>query len=460
MKLRTLIFWPHLIAGVIAGVVILIMSVTGALLTYERQMIAWADGHLRSTPPAADARPLGVEELLTKLRASRPDLQPASLTLNAAPDAPVMIPGAQGQPALYVDAYSGAILGNGTTGMRAFMSELRAWHRWLAVEGEGRASARAITGWSNVLFLFIVVSGMYLWLPKFFTWKHIKPVLLFNGKVSGKARDFNWHNVIGIWSAVPLFIVVISAVPISFPWGNALVYRAVGEAPPAAGGGRERGAGRQGGGGPAGARAEGPRGEGSRGEGARAEGGRAEGQRAEAARAEGARPEGPRGEGARPEGRERRGEGGGEGRGDRGPVLEGLNARVAQAAERVPDWRTINLRVPAGPEAPVVLAIDRGDGGQPHLRSTLTVNRATGEVVSYEAFTDLTLGRRIRNIMRFAHTGEVLGIPGQTVAGLVTAGGAVLVWTGIALTLRRFRAWLSRRRHQPSAAPALRSDAA
>jgi hypothetical protein len=39
----------------------------------------------------------------------------------------------------------------------------------------------------------------------------------------------------------------------------------------------------------------------------------------------------------------------------------------------------------------------------------------------------------------------VLGIPGQTIAGLATGGAVVLVWTGIALALRRFRAWIGRR---------------
>jgi len=48
--------------------------------------------------------------------------------------------------------------------------------------------------------------------------------------------------------------------------------------------------------------------------------------------------------------------------------------------------------------------------------------------------------------MRFAHTGEVLGLAGQTVAGVASAGAVVLVWTGMALALRRARAWLSRRR--------------
>ena len=115
--------------------------------------------------------------------------------------------------------------------------------------------------------------------------------------------------------------------------------------------------------------------------------------------------------------------------------MAGLNALWTVAEKQVPGWRTINVRIPASDRAPVVFAIDKGDGGQPQHRSTLTLNRATGEVVSFEAFSDQSLGRRLRSISRFAHTGEVLGLPGQTIAGLATAGAVVLVWTGIALTL-------------------------
>ena len=126
---------------------------------------------------------------------------------------------------------------------------------------------------------------------------------------------------------------------------------------------------------------------------------------------------------------------------------------MARAERQVDGWRTINMRIPNGPNAPVVFSIDKGDGGQPQHRSTLTLDRRTGDVVTYEAFSDLTLGRRIRNVMRFAHTGEVLGIPGQTVAGLVTFAGVMLVWTGIALGLRRFVGWL-RRLHGGNVQPA------
>jgi uncharacterized iron-regulated membrane protein len=114
----------------------------------------------------------------------------------------------------------------------------------------------------------------------------------------------------------------------------------------------------------------------------------------------------------------------------------------------MPDWKTISVALPA-PDAPrVVLTVDSGDGGQPHKRATLTVDHRTGAVVRWEPFTSQSSGRRARMWLRFAHTGEVYGLAGQTLAGLVTAGGAVLVWTGLALALRRFTRW---RRRSPDA---------
>jgi hypothetical protein len=48
--------------------------------------------------------------------------------------------------------------------------------------------------------------------------------------------------------------------------------------------------------------------------------------------------------------------------------------------------------------------------------------------------------------LRFAYTGEVYGLTGQTVAGVVTGGAVVLVWTGIALASRRLLATCKRSR--------------
>ena len=53
------------------------------------------------------------------------------------------------------------------------------------------------------------MSGFYLWLPKIWTWRQIRNVTWFKGGLRAKARDFNWHNAIGFWSAVPLAVVVL-----------------------------------------------------------------------------------------------------------------------------------------------------------------------------------------------------------------------------------------------------------
>ena len=112
----------------------------------------------------------------------------------------------------------------------------------------------------------------------------------------------------------------------------------------------------------------------------------------------------------------------------------------------MPAWRTMTTRLATSAAAPIVLTVDEGYAGQPQKRTTLTVDRATATVAKTEAFESLSAGRRLRSWLRFAHTGEIYGLTGQTIAGLASAGGAVLVYTGLALALRRFVSWLRRRR--------------
>ncbi len=421
MKIRTVFFWAHLIGGVTAGIVILIMSLTGALLTYERQLIEWSDRAFR-VAPSAEAQRLPVQQLMDQVTATHPDIVPTAVTVRAVREAPVTINA--GQRTVYVDPYSAEVIGEPTTDVRRWMSELRAWHRWLAIEGPNRPVARAITGWSNAIFLFIVLSGMYLWLPRRWSWQNVKAVAIFKAGLSSKARDFNWHNVIGIWSAVPLALVVATAMPISFLWASNLIYRAVGETPPQQGGGPGGAAGRGAGPGaaPAASGENGAGREAARGAGPEGRGGRTGGDESRARAAEGPR-------GGQP----------GEGQRQPQPVrLANLDALFARAERQVTDWRSINLRLPTAADAPLAFAVDQGNGGQPQLRSTLTLDAATGDVVRWETFGSQSLGRRLRSWSRFTHTGEAFGLLGQTIAGLVSAGGVVLVYTGLALAWRRF----------------------
>jgi uncharacterized iron-regulated membrane protein len=400
MTLRRVLFWAHLTAGVCAGVVILTMSFTGVLLMYERQLIEWSDRAYRASSPGAEALP--VETLLVRAAEQRPHQAPTAITLRADRRAPAAI--AFGQTTVYQDVYSGELVGEPSTGVRRVMSEARAWHRWLSLDGDGRAVGKAISGWSNLILLFIVLSGMYLWIPRI-GWRGVRAVALFRTGLRGKARDFNWHNVIGIWTAVPLAIIVATAAPISFPWANVLVYRIAGEAAPA--------------------------------------------PPAPATRSNAA---------PRAERDEVRLKPDATSNGPRAATTDGLNQLWARAEQQVPGWRSINLRLAGLAEGPAVFAIDAGTGGQPQLRSTLSLHRTTGDVVRWEPFAAQSAGRRLRSWTRFTHTGEYYGLAGQTVAGIVSAGAVVLVVTGLSLALRRAAGWRARRAAQDREAP--RSEAA
>jgi uncharacterized iron-regulated membrane protein len=128
------------------------------------------------------------------------------------------------------------------------------------------------------------------------------------------------------------------------------------------------------------------------------------------------------------------------------PSLAGIDTLVARAGQRMPGWRSLTLTIPRTPAAPATFTLDGGMGGEPQKRAELQLDRATGREVRWQPFSSLTRGRRVRSILRFAHTGEVLGPLGQTIAGIATLGAAFLVYTGLALTLRRFLKWRRRRR--------------
>ncbi|MES2597755.1 MAG: PepSY-associated TM helix domain-containing protein [Verrucomicrobiota bacterium] len=406
LTFHRLIFWSHLIAGLLVGVIILSMAVSGLLIAYETQLMDWASRDLRVAVPADGSR-LGIEALVAKARAE--NLSPSGVTWKADPALPVTLSiGREGT--YYFNPYTGQNLGSGAENWHHFFHAATDWHRFLTQTGLERPVGKAITGAGTLLFGFLLVSGIYLWWPRHWRAANLKAALLFNRKLKGRARDWNWHNVIGFWSSFPMLLIILTGLIMSYSWANTLLFKMTGNEPPPPRSG------------PPGAMAGGPGGPGGGGgEGRRGPGG---------------------GEG------ERRREGGGPGMGGApggerpaGPPVsvEGLDSLLAQVQERHPGWLSISLRMPQAPGGAFPLMLDKGGRGQPHLRTMLNLDLAKKEIQpSPDNFEQLNLGRRLRMYARFLHTGELFGFLGQTLAVLCTLSAILLVWTGFALAFRRF----------------------
>jgi len=421
MRLRKFIFWLHLAAGVVAGSVIFMMSVTGVLLAFERQIVAFAERHIRTVqPPTSDAPRLGLDALVSKARESLPEGLPTNVTLSAHPTTAALISFGREQVVL-ADPYTGAVLGEGSTTLRGFFRVVTDWHRWLGTQGESREIGRAVTGACNAAFVVLVVSGFYLWWPRRWTRVTLKAVTVPSLKLHRKPRDWNWHNAVGFWSAPALFCIALTGVVMSYQWANNLIYTLTGSEPPPI---------------PQRSFASPP------GEVGAKQGGSM-----------------PRSPGAMPDVRgerkersaggaagERQGRAGTTGESDTMPAVASLDAMFAAAIQQAPHWRLMNIRLPQGGAPQMTMMIEEATSLHPYPRSTLTVDTATAAVVNWEPFARYNLGRTIRLWVRPVHTGEVGGLIGQIIAALVSAGGAVLVYTGLALAWRRF--WQFVRRHR------------
>ena len=235
MTLRKLIFWPHLVAGLIAGAVIGIMSFTGVALAFETEILAWAERDVRRvTPPGGDPPRLPVADLLRRANVAAPEFRPESIILSADPAVAPLVR-INSSVAFYVDPYTGAVHPVGAPRLRAFFAAMLSWHRYLAATGDGGHLGKALTGASNLAFVFLALSGLYLWWPRKWRTKGLRRSLVILPSATGKARDWNWHNVFGFWFAPVLLVLTLTAVPISYAWGARALYRVTGTPLPPSG---------------------------------------------------------------------------------------------------------------------------------------------------------------------------------------------------------------------------------
>ncbi|HEY0706857.1 MAG TPA: PepSY-associated TM helix domain-containing protein [Polyangia bacterium] len=382
-RFRVVLFWLHLAVGVTVGLIVALMSATGAALAFDAQIRAWAEGDSSRVVPPDPAVVLPADEVLARVRAARPNATVNSLSFPSDRTRAVRV--SLGREVLFVDPYRGDVRPSSGQTTSHVLGVLVRWHRYLGAEGDGRDLGKAITGAANAGFLFLALSGLILWLPRRWTARTVRAVSWFRRGLGGKARDFNWHNVIGFWSVPVLLVLTFSGLMISYRPVTALIYRVAGETPPVQG-----------------APAAPPP----------------------------VVPTPPAG--AKP------------------LAIEPL---LAVARAQVPDWTTMNVRLPnnggrgkAGATAPpFAIGIKAPSAGPPFASINLSLDPYTGNVLKDERFAGFGPGRRTRTWLRFLHTGEALGVIGQFIAGLVSLGAVVLVYTGFALAWRRWRASVARK---------------
>lgn len=230
-QLRAGLFWIHFALGVAGGLFILNMAISGVLISYERQILDFAEAAQRKVKTLGP-QPLDVETLINRVGQSYPDRRFTGLVLYSDPSASVQFTVGREDEVLYVDHYTGGVLGQGHRALRDFFRFVTGWHRWLALEGTQRPIGKAITGAVSLTFFTLLASGFVLWLPLKWSRKMLGQGIVLNPRLKGRARHWNWHRVIAFWCAPWLLLVTLTGIIMSYDWANDLIFRLTGNPVP------------------------------------------------------------------------------------------------------------------------------------------------------------------------------------------------------------------------------------
>lgn len=377
---RRVLFWAHLSCGVTAGLLILSMSVTGVLLTYERQILAAYAADNRVTLADGIAR-LSADELIDRARAAVPPGAQLALVFDMDPRSPVVA--TYGREQLLLHPQTGAVLTDAANGARDVFRTITGWHRWLG--GDASSTRGKLIDIANFLFTFIILSGIYLWLPAVWKWPGVRGrILLRPSYINSHARNYNWHHAFSFWMLIPLALIAVSGVVMSYPWANSLLFAAYGETPP---------------------QRQGPPGAAAPTSAARS------GDAIEATT----------------------------------PIERVSTQQLLDTArQQLSDWQRITIPAAArGDNIDVTAEMISNDIRPP--RQILTLSTRDASVIRTSSPPAQSPGQRARAWIRFVHTGEEYGVIGQTIAGLASLAACFLFYTGLALAWRRLIAPLYRK---------------
>jgi sulfite reductase (NADPH) flavoprotein alpha-component len=251
MSPRKVLFQLHWIVGITVGIVLALVGATGAVLSFEQQIIASLARDGRQVE-ANGRTPLAPADLLARVAASEPEKRIAALSIVREPTQTVRVTFAPREQR-YVDPYSGALLAPTTSGAETFFRNMRSLHRWL-MWGElgNRDIGRQIVGVCTILLLFMAATGLYLRWPRGPAARRVKTWLVPDFRLKGRAFLWNLHSIAGTWVLPVYLLVALTGLQWSYEWYRDGLYAVAGVDRPAGSEGPREGRGA----GPAGDRSD------------------------------------------------------------------------------------------------------------------------------------------------------------------------------------------------------------
>jgi len=218
-KAKKIIKQLHLWLGLGSGLVVMIVSLTGSLLVFEKELEQKFDPEYYFVENVSGEKQ-SLDLLMASAQRTFPEGKFNQIFVFTEPERNVffyMLDPDGKRRVLAVDPYTAKIRKDINFESRFFTVVLQL-HRYLLLGKTGKA----ITGASALAFAVLLISGLILWWPK--KRKHLPQRLKV--KTDGSFKRFNWdfHAVFGFYSALFLLCIVLTGLTWSYKWYENFLY--------------------------------------------------------------------------------------------------------------------------------------------------------------------------------------------------------------------------------------------
>ncbi|MEQ1065975.1 PepSY domain-containing protein [Acinetobacter sp. XH1741] len=219
---KKFLFQIHWFLGISAGLILSIMGVTGAIFSYDQQILKWANTD--SYVVQAESSPkLTPAQLYQHFTTTQPEIKINSITIAKDPTASSVVniekEGERRGYNMMVNPYTAQVLPD--VKGRELLLLIQQIHRNLTAGEFGKQ----ITGACALMLIYFVLSGLYLRWPKKHSarqWLAVKPKL--------KGRNFIWdlHAVVGTWVIVFYLLFACTGLYWSYDWWRSGMFKVLG----------------------------------------------------------------------------------------------------------------------------------------------------------------------------------------------------------------------------------------
>jgi uncharacterized iron-regulated membrane protein len=231
-KFKKINAWLHLWLGLISGIIVFIVALTGCILVFEHEFKLLTQDWLHTKRPE-NAGYLPPSVITTKVSAIFPNKEihgvwyygherTASVIMNS-------------DSAVYVNPYTADVVA--IVNEEDFFHFILEGHTSLWIEAKiGKKNiGQLIVSYATLVFFVLLISGLILWWPK--KWNKSNREKSFKIKWSAKFKRVNYdlHNVLGFYSLLVALIITMTGLVMSFAWFSQSVYwlSSGGKLPPA-----------------------------------------------------------------------------------------------------------------------------------------------------------------------------------------------------------------------------------